>query len=397
VKRLLVPSSALLWGLQLAFLSPALALILVNLYGATTAEVGWVLSIYNASGFVASLLLPAYADKKQAYLRLMLVCGALTVLLAVVLAFATTLPVATVALVVIGGPAGVGSSMLFAHLRHSGARAPDIVNTRAIVSVAWVAGPPLATFIIGWFGNRAILLAIAAVAVLNIAVTAIMIGRQKAAFRAAADAGTKAGDPAAAEESPVGRLGVVLIMAAFILLQATNATAMTIMTVYVTETLKLDVMWAGIALGVAAAAEVPALVFIGRLSVRYSHLGLIATGCLAGIAYYLGLAFVTGPILLVALQLLNAWSFAGISGIGLPLFQQMIPRPGLSTGLYMNTRRLGSIVSGAVIAIGSLTVFGQRGIFLTSAALTLIGLVIIAIASRTSKAGEPDPIPPESQ
>jgi MFS transporter, SET family, sugar efflux transporter len=42
----------------------------------------------------------------------------------------------------------------------------------------------------------------------------------------------------------------VLIMVAFILLQATNATAMTIMTVYVTETLRLDVMWAGIALGV---------------------------------------------------------------------------------------------------------------------------------------------------
>ena len=48
MKRLLVPSSALLWGLQLAFLSPALALILVNLYGATTAEVGWVLGIYPA-------------------------------------------------------------------------------------------------------------------------------------------------------------------------------------------------------------------------------------------------------------------------------------------------------------------------------------------------------------
>ena len=64
VRRLLVPSSALLWGLQLAFLSPALALILVNLYGATTAQVGWVLAIYNASGFIASLLLPAYADKK---------------------------------------------------------------------------------------------------------------------------------------------------------------------------------------------------------------------------------------------------------------------------------------------------------------------------------------------
>jgi len=252
------------------------------------------------------------------------------------------------------------------------------------VSVAWVAGPPLATFIIGWFGNRAILLAIAAVAVLNIATTAIMISHRKAAARAAANGAQTASATATPDESPpVGRLGVVLIMAAFILLQATNATAMTIMTVYVTETLRLDVMWAGIALGVAAALEVPALILIGRLSNRFSHLGLIATSCLAGIGYYLGLAFATGPIMLVGLQLLNTWSFAGIAGIGLPLFQHMIPRPGLSTGLYMNTRRIGSIVSGPIIAIGSLTVLGQRGIFLTSAVLTLIGLAIIAIASRT--------------
>jgi MFS transporter, SET family, sugar efflux transporter len=388
VRRLLVPSSALLWGLQLAFLSPALALILVNLYGATTAEVGWVLAIYNASGFVASLLLPAYADKKHDYLSPMLLCGALTLLLAVVLALVTSLPIATSALVVIGGPAGVGSSMLYAHLRHSGARPADIVNARAIVSVAWVAGPPLATFIIGWFGNRAILAAIAAVAVLNIATTAAMITHRNAA----ASAGDPSSTPAAAtsDESPVSRAGMALILAAFVLLQATNATGMTIMTVYVTETLHLDVMWAGIALGVAAALEVPALLLIGRLSERYSYLGLIATSCLAGIAYYIGLAFVTGPVLLIGLQLLNAWSFAGIAGIGLPLFQQMILRPGLSTGLYMNTRRLGAIVAGPIIAIGSLTALGQRGIFLTSAALTLIGLLIIAIASRTSKAVEND-------
>jgi len=395
VKRLLVPTSALMWGLQMAFLSPALALILVNLYGATTAEVGWVLSIYNASGFVASLVLPAYADRKGEYLRLMLVCGGLTALLALVLAMATTLPMAAIALVVIGGPAGVGSSMLFAHLRHSGARTADIINTRAIVSVAWVAGPPLATFIIGWFGDQAILLAIAAVAVLNMGTTAAMMA-QRRAQRAAEAAGSARSRPAPVEEdSSVGRLGIGLIMGAFILLQAANATAMTMMTVYVTQTLGLDVLWAGIALGVAAAVEVPALLLMGRLSVRYSHLGLIAAGCVAGIAYYLGLALVSGPVLLVALQLLNALAFAAIAGIGLPLFQQMIPRPGLATGLYLNTRRLGAIVSGPIIAVGSLTVLGQRGIFVTCAAATLVGLVIIVIASRTTRrrsggpAGEP--------
>lgn len=382
MKPLLTPSSALLWGLQSAFLSPALGLILVSLYGATTAEVGWVISIYNASGFAASLLLPAYADRRNEYLRPMLVCGALTGVLAIVLAIATALPIATIALLTIGGPAGVGSSLLFAHLRHSGARPADIVNTRAIVSVAWVAGPPLATLIIGSFGNQAILLAIAAVAVLNITTTAIMIAQRPAAGGAADLPANVA--PSAQGESPVGRRGVALIIVAFVLLQATNATAMTMMTIYVTQALRLEVIWAGIALGVAAALEVPALLFIGRLSDRASNLGLLTTSCLAGIVYYVGLAFVTGPVLLIALQPLNAWAFAGIAGIGLPLFQQMIPRPGLSTGIYMNTRQVGSIVSGPIIAIGSLTAFEQRGIFLTCAIVTLVGLLVVMIAGRAS-------------
>ncbi|HET9649124.1 MAG TPA: MFS transporter [Microlunatus sp.] len=384
MNRLLVPSSALLWGLQFAFLSPALALILVDLYGASMSQVGWVLALYNASGFVASLLLPAYADNRHDYLGPMLGCGVLTLLLAVALGAVTTLPLATIALMVIGGPAGVGSSMLYAHLRHSGARSADIVNTRAIVSVAWVAGPPLATFIIGWFGNRAILLAIATVAVLNIATTAIMIAHRRAAVMAAGDDRMAAKPAAPPDASPVGRVGIVLITAAFVLLQATNATAMTIMTIYVTQTLRLDVVWAGISLGLTAALEVPALIVIGRLTERFSNLSLIATGCVAGIAYYLGLALVSGPVLLLALQPLNAWCFAAIAGVGLTLFQQMIPRPGLSTGLFMNTRRIGAIVSGPIIAIGSVTVFGQRGIFLISAALTLVSLAIIIVAGRTA-------------
>lgn len=382
MRRLLVPSSALLWGLQMAFLSPALALILVDLYGATTAEVGWVLAIYNVSGFVASLLFPAYADKKHDYLGPMLACGVLTLVLAAVLAALTSLPLVTVALFVIGGPAGVGSSMLYAHLRHSGARPADVVNTRAIVSVAWVAGPPLATFIIGWFGNRAVLLAIGAVAVLNIVTTMIMIRQRRADRVVGADRPVAATQPR--DESPVGRAGIVLITAAFVLLQATNGTGMTILTVYVTQTLHLEVIWGGIALGVAAALEVPALILIGRLTERFSSLGLVVTSSLAGIAYYVGLALVTGPVMLIALQPLNAWCFAGIGGVGLTLFQQMIPRPGLSTGLYMNTRRIGNIVAGPIIAVGSLTALGQRGIFLACAVVTVIGVGIIGIASRTS-------------
>ena len=308
--------------------------------------------------------------------------GSLTLALAVLLFFTTSLPIAVIGLLVLGGPAGVGSSLLFAYLKYSGARPSDVVNTRAIVSVAWVAGPPLATLIIGTFGNRAVLLAIAAVAVLNIATTAAMI-----AVRSAAAA--RPGEPTKAAETadddrPMPRVAIGVIVAAFIALQAANSAAVSIMSLFVTETLGLDVMWAGVALGVAAAVEIPALLLIGRLSYRFSNLRLIASGCIVGTVYYAAMVFVPGTVLLIGLQVLDAWFFAVVAGVGLTLFQQ-IPRPGLASGLFVNTRRLGAIVSGAVISFGSLTPLGYGGIFAVCAGLTVLALIAIGVAARITK------------
>jgi MFS transporter, SET family, sugar efflux transporter len=96
LKRLLIPSAALLWGLQFAFLNPALALLLVALFDANAAEVGWVLAVYNGSGFVASLVLPAYADRNGKYLWPLLACGLLTLALAVLLYVTTSFPIAVI-------------------------------------------------------------------------------------------------------------------------------------------------------------------------------------------------------------------------------------------------------------------------------------------------------------
>jgi len=142
-----------------------------------------------------------------------------------------------------------------------------------------------------------------------------------------------------------------------------------------------------VALGVAAGLEIPALLLIGRLSRRFSDLGLIASGCVTGIAYYIAMAYVSGPVLLIALQALNAWFFAVVAGVGLALFQRLIPRPGLASGLYTNTRRLGAIVSGPIIGFGSLTVLGYGGVFAVCAGLTVLALVAVAVAARTTGPG----------
>src|SRR5690625_2489208 len=91
-QRLLIPSTALLWGLQFAFLNPALALLLTTLYSASTTEVGWALALYNASALIATTIIPARADRTGQYLRPMIVSAVLTVVLAAVLALVTSLP-----------------------------------------------------------------------------------------------------------------------------------------------------------------------------------------------------------------------------------------------------------------------------------------------------------------
>src|SRR5699024_349645 len=156
-----------------------------------------------------------------------------------------------------------------------------------------------------------------------------------------------------------------------------NATAMTFMALYVTETVGLPVLWAGVVLGLAAALEVPALVLIGRLGDRISHLTLVAVGGVRSAVYYAGLAVGTGPVLVRALHIPNARGFAAISGIGLALVQDLTPGAGMSTGVFMNARRGGAVLSGPIIAAGALPLLGQRGIFAICAVLTVLGLGMI--------------------
>ncbi|MBM2622362.1 MFS transporter [Actinoplanes sp. LDG1-06] len=380
---MLIPASALFWGLQFAFLNPALALLLATVFDASAGEIGWALAIYNAGGFVASLLVPAYADRAGDYVRPMLACGVLTLGLAGVLAVTTALPVAVVALVLLGGPAGVGSSLLFAHLKHTGAAPGDVVRTRAFVSFAWVAGPPLATLVIAGFGPRAILAAIAAVAVLNVATTAAM--HRAVVVR---DRGPAVED----ERMPRGR--VVAVVVVFIALQATNSATVSVMSLFVTDRLGLAVAWAGIALGVAAALEIPALLLIGKLTGRISGPVLLLSGCAAGVVYYAAMAVVRGPVLLLGLQLLNAWFFATVAGVGLTLFQQIIPRPGLAAGLYTNTRRLGAIAAGPLIGLGAATRLGYGAVFAAAAVITVAALIALRLTpfARPPVSGEGDRI-----
>lgn len=370
-------TAAFAWGLQFAFFNPALALILEGRFTATAAQIGLALGLYNVSGFVSSLVIPMLADRRGNYLTPIMWSGLATLPLMGVLGLTTNMPAAICALIVFGGPASVGSSLLFAQLRSVGLPQQSIINTRAVVSFAWVAGPPIATFIAGTLGDRAVLIAIVLIAGLGLTTTLLM--------RRDATPHTRPSGPA--QEKQGGQLSLMAIGSigiAFVALQATNYVVTSVLALYVSGTLHLPVVWAGIALAVAAAAEIPALLLAGRLAGRFSNLALIAAACVVGACYYTAMALVRGPIELVAAQLLNAAFFAVVAGIGLTFFQDIIPRPGLASGLFTNVRRVGAVASGGLIALTTI-IGGYRNMFLICAALTLIALLIIVAVHLSSR------------
>lgn len=64
---------------------------------------------------------------------------------------------------------------------------------------------------------------------------------------------------------------------------------------------------------------------------------------------------------LVAAQVLNAWFFASLEGVGLNLFQQVIAWSGIASSFFTNTMQLGSVAAGPVIAVAGTSALGYRG------------------------------------
>lgn len=382
-----------MWGMQVAFMGPTLALLLVMLYGASAAQVGAVVAVYNASGFLASLVIPARADRRNRYLGPLLVSSLLSLGLAISLLLATSLPSAAIALVALGGPGGIGITLLFAHIMKAGATPSEIVNTRAVFSASWVIGPPIATSLIGWLGGRSVLIVVGVFAALNALIAWWMRvpGNAEATKRIGADPSpTPASEPVTSWRSAL-RPHVLIVAVAFALAQATNTAAVSVLSLYITQGLHLPVVWAGVSAGLAAGLEIPALVVLGKLSGRVSSHVLLLCGCAAGIAYYSAMSLTHDLIVLLSLQVLNAWFYATIAGIGLTLFQGLIPRPGLANGVFANTGGVGSVMAGALIALADAP-WSYSGMYAACAAVMLAAALAFVLAERTRLSGGGQPV-----
>jgi SET family sugar efflux transporter-like MFS transporter len=277
---------------------------------------------------------------------------------------------------------------MFAYVRTtltgSGRAAMTTSSLRTLFSLSWVAGPFVATILIGLGGFR-----------LSYSVSSFMYALAALiAWRLLPPAPPSvpvAPEPAYVPEDPpmpaappdASRRVIFLTVAAFALMQCASGLGVQAMSLFVTTDLGGGIGSAGVILGVCAGLEIPLMLGFGFLTTRVPLRRLVLAGPLFSVAYTLSVAASTHVWQVVAAQLFAACTVAVIQGLGVSYVQEMLPRhPGRASTLFTNAFPAGQMMAGPILGVAQHV--GYRAAYLTAAGLALTAFAVLKSArSRT--------------
>ncbi len=255
--------------------------------------------------------------------------------------------------------------------RVGSARAPMAMNwLRMIVSMSWVTGPGLAGVLLGWIDFTGLFAVTAVCFALGAVVAGVWVREPQGP-----QAGSVAVGGAPATRAPAGT--VPLAAVAFVMMQCAVVLNVQTMPLFFSEDLHGTVRGAGTVLGTCAALEIPLMAYLGALVGRLPLRRLVLLGGGCGVAYN---AVVTGAAStwqVAAAQILNACFISAAVGLGISLFQDLLPgQPGRATALYTNTNRVSAMIAGPVLGLAQH--FGYRLAYGAGAVLCGCGVAVLA-------------------
>jgi SET family sugar efflux transporter-like MFS transporter len=367
-------------GISTALFHPFLALFLSAEVKAGPVKVTAFLIAAPLAGVIAAWVIGRLSDRR-AIRRALLIGAALagvagSAVAAVVRDYWVLLGLAVTAFAL----AGSLFPQTFAYARQvllqhdPGRAAMGISSLRTVFSIAWVAGPPLAAWLLSAGGFRYVY-GTAAVMYLLAAVVAIVWLEPLGPVPVT--------EPAVRADPPhsSSRASLILIAVGFTLLQCPLTLGAQTLPLYVSEVLGGRVSDAGLLLGLCAALEIPLMLAFGALTTRIPIRALILGGAVCGVAYYAIATAVTSVGPLYPAQIVNALFIASVTGLGISYVQDLLPaEPGRATTLFTNTFPIGSMLAGPLFGLAQN--FGFRWAYAISTALCLAGLVVLMIVPR---------------
>ena len=361
-------------GLATALALPFMALFLSTEVGAGPVALGTFLLVTPLAALVASTLIGRLSDAR-AVRRPLLIIGATTG--AAGYALFSVLRDYWILLAVSSTLVAVASSLLpqmFAYAkqvleRGGSTKAPLAISSlRTLISVAWVAGPPLAALLVAKTGYTGLFITTAlvytAVAALTLRLPEII----------ATPTTTTIDEPI----KPANR-NIVFAVLAFILIQGAVSLGVVALPLFVTDELHGTTGDAGLILGLCAALEIPLMIGFGVLAMRIDHRRLVGIGAIAALAYHSVMLMTTNVWQVAAAQALNAVVISAAMGVGISYFQTLAPdRPGYATTMFTNSATVAGMLSGPLLGAAQLLSYrAAYGMSLTMSALGLGMLLLV--------------------
>jgi len=339
---------AFLTGIAGALQTPTLSLFLTNEVHVRPAMVGFFFTGSAVIGILVSQFLAGRSDRQGDRKSLIVFCCLLGMMACVLFAWNRNYFILLFVGVFLSSFGSTSNPQMFAlareHADKTGREAVMFSSIlRAQVSLAWVIGPPVAYALAMGFGFTTMYLS-AAVAYVVCGIVVWMLLPSMRKVRPAA--GTRI------EAPRTNRRDALMLFVICTLMWGTNSLYIINMPLFIIDELHLPEKLAGLMMGTAAGLEIPTMLIAGYYAKRFGKRFLMRVAVVAGIFFYIGMLTVHSPVLLLAMQLLNAIYIGILAGIGMLYFQDLMPgQAGAATTLYSNTTRVGWIIAGSMAGI----------------------------------------------
>jgi SET family sugar efflux transporter-like MFS transporter len=375
--RVLVPLGVmfLFVGLSTAVVGPFVSLFLSTAVKADPLHVAAFLGAGPVSMVVSSTFIGRLSDRRPVRRQILAAAAAAGGVSATATAFVRDYWVLLALTVTVTAISGALFPQAFAYAREAldqrgSTRAAMTISTlRMLFSIAWVAGPPVAAFLVDYGGFRVLYLTAAAMYAAAVLVAVFVLSDVPPAVQ----------PPKAAGEHASSR--VLQVVAALTLLQAAGSLGVQAMALFLSHDLRGSVRDAGLVLGLCAALEIPLMLGFGALSTRWPLRRLVVVGAGLGVLYYVLVAASAHTWQVAAAQLVNASFIAAVQGLGISYVQEMLPgEPGRAATLAGNAYPVAAILAGPLFGLAQH--FGYRYAYVAAATLCATGVVLLLTSRR---------------
>lgn len=245
---------------------------------------------------------------------------------------------------------------------------------RAMTSLSWVVGPPLAFGIAFGASFNALFITSATMFIL-VGLTSFfflpnVMERKKTAEEARIKWWTNR--------------SVMLLCVANAMISTAFSSYITTMPLFLTQELHMAKELPSYIMGLAAFLEIPLMFVAARLAKYIGLKAVVILGSAALCIFLILFCFVRSFELIMCIQLFSATFIAFVSTMGMVFFQELLPTiPGQSTSLFINSSTAGQIAGGAMISLaagGTYLLIYEVGL-----GIAVVGTILLFFVSKPPK------------